>query len=522
MPYCAYLRKSRKDLEYASGSDSETLARHKTILLSLASRMGVPIDRYYEEVVSGETIVSRPVMQELLRDVESNLWDGVFVVEVERLARGDSIDQGIVAQTFKYSNTRIITPAKTYDPNNEFDEEYFEFGLFMSRREYKTINRRQQAGRISSTMEGKYVGNKPPYGYRRVKLEGIKGFSLEPDPEQADIVKMIFDLYVNGELQPDGSRRQMGCMLIARKLSGLGVPTVNGKPWSLNTVRGILTNPTYMGKIRWGERKNVKKMQNGQIVKSRPRNYLDEDSLPDGLQEPLVSRELWKAAKLIRTSGQNRPVIGEKTMKNPLSGLMVCKKCGQMMVRRPYSNGYPDGLICNNPYCDNHGSMLCYVEEAVIDGLQKWVNTYSGAAGSLPVSSSDTLNVLQAAQKKAQKELLALIEQRNKLFDLLERGVYDDETFLQRRASIEERVQEQERELDKLKRDLDAEITRDNNRRFFVPKVENVIARYDTISDPEERNHLLRAVLNKVTYQKDVFGKGHEKDFVLQLFVKSE
>ncbi len=49
------------------------------------------------------------------------------------------IDQGIVSQAFKYSGTRIITPTKTYDPNNEFDEEYFEFGLFMSRREYQTI-----------------------------------------------------------------------------------------------------------------------------------------------------------------------------------------------------------------------------------------------------------------------------------------------------------------------------------------------------------------------------------------------
>lgn len=56
---------------------------------------------------------------------------GVLVVEVERLARGDTSDQGRVAKTFKFSDTLIITPSKTYDPNNEYDEEYFEFGLFM-------------------------------------------------------------------------------------------------------------------------------------------------------------------------------------------------------------------------------------------------------------------------------------------------------------------------------------------------------------------------------------------------------
>lgn len=96
----------------------------------------------YEEVVSGDTIAARPQMQQLLADVDEGLWEGVLVMEVERLARGDTIDQGIVAQAFKVTDTKIITPLKSYDPNNEFDEEYFEFGLFMARREYKVINRR--------------------------------------------------------------------------------------------------------------------------------------------------------------------------------------------------------------------------------------------------------------------------------------------------------------------------------------------------------------------------------------------
>ena len=63
-------------------------------------------------------------MQQLLQDVEEGLWAGVLVMEVERLARGNTLDQGIVSNTFKYSSTKIVTPVKTYDPNNEFDEEY--------------------------------------------------------------------------------------------------------------------------------------------------------------------------------------------------------------------------------------------------------------------------------------------------------------------------------------------------------------------------------------------------------------
>jgi len=147
MSYCIYLRKSRADAEAEARGEGETLKRHEESLLALAKKTSLPITKIYKEIVSGETISARPQMQELLRDVESGVWEGVLVMEIERLARGNTLDQGIVAQAFRISGTKIITPLKTYDPDNEFDEEYFEFGLFMSRREYKTINRRIQRGR---------------------------------------------------------------------------------------------------------------------------------------------------------------------------------------------------------------------------------------------------------------------------------------------------------------------------------------------------------------------------------------
>lgn len=151
--YCMYLRKSRMDLDAEARGEGETLARHQAMLMELAKRQGLNIVKIYKEVVSGDSISARPQMQMLLSDLAQNKYAGVLVVEVERLARGDTIDQGIVAQAFKQSNTKIITPVKTYDPNNEYDEEYFEFSLFMSRREYKTIKRRLEAGRLAAIKE---------------------------------------------------------------------------------------------------------------------------------------------------------------------------------------------------------------------------------------------------------------------------------------------------------------------------------------------------------------------------------
>ena len=186
--YAIYLRKSRKDEEAEAMGLGETLARHEQLTLDLAKKMNLIIGKIYKEIVSGDSISARPIMQELLQDVEAGMWKGVIVVEVERLARGNTIDQGIVAETFKYSSTKIITPSKIYDPNNEFDEEYFEFGLFMSRREYKTIRRRLHSGTLASVKEGKLV-SQPPFGYDKYKLKG-KGYSLKPNKD-APIFKLI-------------------------------------------------------------------------------------------------------------------------------------------------------------------------------------------------------------------------------------------------------------------------------------------------------------------------------------------
>jgi Site-specific recombinases, DNA invertase Pin homologs len=91
------------------------------------SASGCP--RWYREIVSGDTIAERPQVRQLLEDVGSGLWDGVLVVDVDRLGRGDSIDQGVIMQTFMYAGVLIVTPDKTYDPADDSDAEFFEIKL---------------------------------------------------------------------------------------------------------------------------------------------------------------------------------------------------------------------------------------------------------------------------------------------------------------------------------------------------------------------------------------------------------
>lgn len=303
--YSLYLRKSRADLEAEERGEGETLARHEKMLIELARRYGFSIGKIYREIVSGESIEARPVVQELLKDVESGRWKGVLVVEVERLARGDTMDQGRVAKSFKFSNTKIITPIKIYDPNDEFDEEYFEFGLFMSRREYKTINRRLQRGRVSSVKEGKYVGSVAPFGYDRVKLVKDKGYTLAKNDE-APVVEKMFQLYAYNEIAINE---------VVRQLNLAGYKPRKAKEWTISAVKDILSNPIYIGKIRWDSRKTVKEYRNGKIVNTRPRN--ENYTLCDGLHEPIIDMETWNIVQEKR-SKHTPAVIHNKVVQNPL------------------------------------------------------------------------------------------------------------------------------------------------------------------------------------------------------------
>ncbi|WP_026478576.1 recombinase family protein [Alkaliphilus transvaalensis] len=525
MDVAIYLRKSRNDIEAELKGEEETLKRHEKVLLELANKLNLNILHIYKEIVSGESIASRPVMQELISDVEKGLFDGVLVIEIERLARGDTMDQGIVAQTFKYSNTKIITPIKTYDPQNEFDEEYFEFGLFMSRREYKTINRRLQSGRLASVKEGKYVGNIPPYGYVRKSLEGEKGYTLEPHTEQADIVKFIYKLYTVGELQEDNTLKTLGASLIAKKLNDLNIPTVKGGVWTPPTIRGILSNPVYIGKIRWNSRAQVKKLVDGKMIKERPRANDNDILLVDGLHPAIIDEESFKLARKISKKNTIPRLTGNKSLKNPFSGIVACGFCGRKMIRRPYKNNYPDILMCSIPSCPNVSSALHLVEEKILQALQTWLNKYY-LEFNLNESNNKPTDMQTDLLRKSIVKLTIQIEriqnQISNLHDLLELGVYNIEVFADRSKVLNKRLKILEND----KKYIQEKMTRNENKNKttgpLVPKVQKILEAYHYTKDPAIKNKLLNEVLDKVVYIKTISGRWHTKpdDFNLKLYPK--
>ncbi len=518
--YVIYLRKSRADYDAEARGEGETLARHEKALLELANKLKLNIGNIYREIVSGETIASRPVMQQLLSEVEAGMWDGVIVMEVERLARGDTMDQGLVAQTFKYSSTKIITPTKIYDPDNEFDEEYFEFGLFMSRREYKTINRRLQGGRLSSVKEGKYVGNKSPYGYERKRLDRDKGFTLIPVPDQAEVVKMIFDLYTKGDLQDDGTHRRIGISLIVRKLNELKIKPKYGDAWVVSSVRDIIINPVYIGKVRWNWRPAVKKMVSGKVTKERPRN--ENVILADGIHEAIISMDTFNLAQDIIKSNPARPVSSRNILKNPLAGILFCGKCGRAMIRRPYSDKTKyDTLMCGASHCSNVSTRLDSVEKKILLTLEKYLNNYKFNIDTDYIDErTNQLSVMKNQLTQFDAELAEAQKQLNSIYDSYEKGVYNADVFLDRSKIVSDRIEIIKADKLLLEQNVQRLSSRIMNGKLIIPKIEYILEVYNELPDAHSKNVLLKEVIKSVEYSKERSGRWKDvdpEDFILKV-----
>lgn len=484
--YCIYLRKSRADAD-AERHGTDTLERHEKTLLALSDTLGLKIGKIYREVVSGDTIAARPEMQQLLSDVENNMWAGVLVMEVERLARGATIDQGIIAQVFKYSNTKIITPLKTYNPNDEYDEEFFEYGLFQSRREYKAITRRQQRGVVASCEEGKWPYNKAPYGYERYKLENQKGWSLRIIPEQSEIVRLIFHMYAD---------EGIGYSTIAERLNEMKAPAPNDV-WIYSTVKDILVNPVYIGKVKRGERATVKTTVNGSLSASRPRNH--DYKLYDGLHEPIIDEVLFHRVQSMFKTHPSKPVGKALEIQNPLAGLVYCKKCGHKMIRRPQDR-CKTMIICPVKSCDNISTYETVFEEVVIDYLKKYLDELKLEEKNHNPDTR-TLSILNDNLSISDKELQQLNEQLDNAYDLVEKGVYSPEIFLKRSHAIQSKIDAEKSKNEAILKQIDKETKMLERKNKLIPKIESTLAVYDTAS-PAERNRMLSDIIERIDYIK--------------------
>lgn len=357
-----YGRKSRTDDPLLSVE--EVLEKHDKILDEYAEKyLGGPIPErnVFREIKSSESIDDRPEMLKLLRLIESPKIKAILVVEVQRLCRGDLEDMGRLIKLLRYTDTYVITPMKIYDLRDEYDRDAFERELKRGNEYLEYTKKILNRGRLASVKEGNYIASKAPYGFERVvmKYDNRECHTLVEKKDEADIVRLIFDLYCN---------HNMGTTMICRKLESMGVKTKNGlSHWKPPVICDILENVHYVGKVRWNFRKTVKIVEDQEVKKLRQKAGTNEYLVFDGKHDPIISEALFNRAQEI--SGTRHRTKTDTSLKNPLSGLIHCK-CGYKMGYNTYRQ---HGKLMSKPRLKCSNQVHCKSGSVFFDEMMEYV-----------------------------------------------------------------------------------------------------------------------------------------------------
>ena len=473
----AYLRKSRMEEGLAT---DEVLAKHQKTLYDYAASHGIHIIDTYPEVVSGESLYARPQMLRLLQDVEDGKYDAVLCMDLDRLSRGRMKDQGIILDAFRESGTLIVTPEKVYDLSDEIDEEYAELKTFISRREYKIITKRLRRGLKQTIQEGCYVAN-APYGYRKTVVD--RKPTLEIYEPEAKFVRMMYDLYLQG----------FGMSTIANHVNALGARPHRTEQFSRNSVRHILHNPTFAGKVVWDQKSHIRKGAKGNVKHITIYNPREKWTIVDGLHPAIIDQETYDKVQARLQARYTLPKH-DGTVKSPLVGLVKCANCGQNM-QRMVMKGTPY-LLCTRAGCCA-GTQIHLVEDQILEYL---ADTLARLSVEQPehIPGQDT-GVLETALEAVRGEIAGTERQKSRLYELLELGEYDLPLFRERMEAVKAKRATLDKKAAELQRNLQE--AQCSNPAVLAEKICVVLDTYRS-SDAAGRNELLKSVLATVWYQK--------------------
>lgn len=494
-----YLRKSQSD--DPNLTVEEVLQKHERILDEWSeNNLGgrVPETNKFREVVSGETIKGRPEIKKVLRLIESPKIKAVKVVEPQRLTRGDLEDIGYLMKLLKHTNTLVITPGRTYDLRDEYDWDAFERELKRGNEYLEYYKKIQRRGRLLSVSSGNYIGSKPVYGFDKITvMDGKRKCpTLKENPEQADVVRTIFDLYVN---------KGMGRRKIANYLDGLGIKPPHSDHWSTETIREILTNVHHIGKVRWNWRKWVTVVDEGEFIKTRPVTKVGEYQIYEGRHEGIIPEELFYAAQ--EKISNNPRVKKEVKVRNPFVGLIFCKKCGRAVIYKHAKN--KDGseqsaprLMCSDQgHCVSGSCLFTDIVDQVCDILGQCIDDFEIRINN---DTGDSMKLHAKLIKNLEKKMADLKEK-----ELSQWEAQSDpdpskrmphEIFQQLNARLLKEKEEVQQALCKAYESMPEPVDYEEKVSHFS---EALNALRDPDVDAEEKNRLLKVCIDRIEYSRE-------------------
>lgn len=460
-----WIRVSTED--QAQGESPET---HKTRARHYAEAKDWHVAEIYDlSGVSGKTVMEHPETKRMLDDVRSGHISALIFSKLARLARNtrELLD---IAEIFREHDAGLVSLHEAIDTTSPAGRLFYTMIAAMAQWEREEISERVAASVPVRARMGKPTGGAPSFGYR------WEGSELVPDPEEAPVRKLMYELYLE-------HRR---IRTVANVLNDMGYRTRKGAKWSGTTVERLLTDPIAKGLRR----------ANYTTSKDRSKHWdlKPESEWVFSQVEPIVSEELWDACNAIL--GEQRAKskkVARKPVRHILAGVTYCH-CGEAMYVPSNSPKYTCRKCRNKiPVTD----LEAIYQEQLRDFLlsEADISTYLNQADEVVTEKADLLSVLEKERQSLQREM-------DKIYDLYLKDEISAEGFGRKYKPLEERLNQLETEIPKLQGEIDFLKIENLSSEQMLEETRDLYSRWSKLS-PEERQQIVEVITDKIVVEKD-------------------
>ena len=386
---------------------------------------------YADRGISGNSIKKRAQFHAMLQDVSDAAPAVIYTKSVSRFAR-NTVDLLDAVRELRDLGTEVVFEKENISTFQPASELYLTIAASIAENELQVDSERQQW-----SVRHRYENGWISIGHGMCGYRMLPDNTLEIIPEEAEIIRRIFDMYLAGH----------GSDVIARALNKDGPRTAGGKPWSHQTVLRVLENEKYMGDslaMKSVKRLGVKILNTD--ARYSPQYYI-EDTHPG-----IISKEDFQTAQDLRQQRKNKKITGQPRAEHPFSGLIECGLCHSRYIHKVNGSGLKwqsDIWAC---YTNLHkGASACRntrIKDEILK--EKFVEAYNEFVRERPLSN---------AAAEIAGEIQKLERADDELSWLALRGLLPKTAYSVERQQIKEKLNAKRTQLQKLKcnqnRDLD-------------------------------------------------------------------
>ena len=369
--------------------------------------------------------------------------------------------------------------------------------------ERETIAENVKLGLTARARDGRWCGG-IVLGYDLVEIpnEGKKRRNtiLKINEAEANTVRRIFDLYSQG----------YGYKAVVNRVNNEGHKSKKNRAFAVSTIKEILQNPVYIGKIRYNVRQDWSK--------KRRNNINANPLLSDGIHEPIIDMETWNKVQVIlkeRSKKHNKIYDSEF----PLTGILRCPVCGAGMTINRSTSKRKDGTRRINEYYScgnwkNKGTAVCnsnsirveLADEYVLNKIMELINDESilrKVIDNINKNKSTKLKPILEQLEQINKEIEKLTDKKNKNIELFEDGILDKSELSIRVKVINDDIEKLKYREQELKQDL--QLAEGDPIPFEL--VNEVMQRFKEVflnmSTSQQRKQLIHLLVSKITINKE-------------------